>query len=204
MSPRAPTPCCFSTEPDGTSRASSTCPTTSPRSSCRLVRRVEPGRERLAVSAPELALKHRVRKLRRDRRRRMQSLAKSHRSTRNDHLPRNARLGSRRAVAMTFGISRKGEQRVFPSGARDLPELGGGDAVARHQVEIVALVRRLSQHQTGLGVIAAAINELGARVLQLGDDRGIVFSPGLMPSNRPSVTPPAFSLSFTTCAKPFP
>jgi hypothetical protein len=34
MSPRAPTPCCCSTGPDGTSRASSTCPTTSPRSSC--------------------------------------------------------------------------------------------------------------------------------------------------------------------------
>src|ERR1700678_936654 len=107
MSPRAPTPCCFSTEPDGTSRASSTCPTTSPRSSCRLVRRVEPGRERLAVSAPQLALKHRVRKLRRDRRRRMQSLAKSHRSTRNDHLPRNARLGPHRSIAMTFGITRR-------------------------------------------------------------------------------------------------
>src|SRR5580704_1931669 len=64
----------------------------------------EPGRERLAVSAPELALKHRLRKLRRDRRRRMRRLAKPHRSTRNHHLHRNARLGSRRSAAMTVGI----------------------------------------------------------------------------------------------------
>src|SRR5580693_3720997 len=64
----------------------------------------EPGRERLAVPPPELALKHRLRKLRRDRRRRMRRLAKAHRSTRNDHLHRNARLGSRRSDAMTLGI----------------------------------------------------------------------------------------------------
>jgi transposase len=43
-------------------------------------------------------------KLRRDRRRRMHRLAKAHRSTRNDHLHRNPRLGSRRSVAMTLGI----------------------------------------------------------------------------------------------------
>src|SRR5580704_11866304 len=64
----------------------------------------EPGRERLAVPPPELALKHRLRKLRRDRRRRMRGLAKAHRSTRNNHLHRNARLGSRRSAAMTLGI----------------------------------------------------------------------------------------------------
>ena len=65
----------------------------------------QPGRERLAVSAPELALKHRLRKLRRHHRRRLRRLAKAHRSTRNDHLHRNARLGPRRSAAMTFGIS---------------------------------------------------------------------------------------------------
>src|SRR3984957_13508160 len=65
----------------------------------------EPGRERLAVPPPELALKHRLRKLRRDRRRRMHRLAKAHRSTRNHHLHRNARLGSRRSDAMTLGIN---------------------------------------------------------------------------------------------------
>ena len=64
----------------------------------------EPGREYLAVSAPELAPKHRLRKLRRDRRRRMRGVAKAHRSTRNDHLHRNARLGSRRSTAMTLGM----------------------------------------------------------------------------------------------------
>src|SRR6202162_60533 len=65
---------------------------------------VEPGRERLAVSPSELALKHRLRKLRHDRRRRIRRLAKAHRSTRNDHVHRNARLGSRRSAAMTLGI----------------------------------------------------------------------------------------------------
>src|SRR6202167_948813 len=65
----------------------------------------EPGRERLAVPPPELALKHRLRKLRRDRRRRMRRLAKAHRSTRNDHLHRNAPLGSRRSAAMTLGYN---------------------------------------------------------------------------------------------------
>src|SRR6202789_415301 len=66
----------------------------------------EPGRECLAVPPPELALKHRLRKLRRDRRRRMRRLAKAHRSTRNDHVHRNARLGSRRSAAMTLDINR--------------------------------------------------------------------------------------------------
>jgi hypothetical protein len=58
------------------------------------------------VSAPELALKHRVRKLRRNHRRRMRRLAKPHRSTRNDQVYRNARLGSRWSPAMTLGINR--------------------------------------------------------------------------------------------------
>ena len=51
---------------------------------------VEPGRERLAVSPPKLALKHRLRKLRRDRRCSMRRLAKTHRSTRNHRVHRNA------------------------------------------------------------------------------------------------------------------
>src|ERR1700750_1482047 len=77
--------------------------------------RAEPGRERLAVPPPELALEHRVRKLRRDRRRRMQSLAKPHRPTRDDHLNWHARMGSCRSVAMTFGISRR--KRTLPANA---------------------------------------------------------------------------------------
>src|ERR1700731_4412819 len=72
----------------------------------------EPGRERLAVPPPELALKHRLRKLRRDRRRRMRRLAKAHRSTRNNHLHRNARLGSPRSDAMTLGITPSSAERA--------------------------------------------------------------------------------------------
>src|ERR1700722_1563542 len=65
----------------------------------------EPGRERLAISPPELALEHRLRRLRRHRRRRMRRLAKAHRPTRNNHLHRIARLGSRRSAVMTFSIT---------------------------------------------------------------------------------------------------
>jgi hypothetical protein len=84
---------CSSTGPDGTRRASSMCLTTHHADLPAFPRPgAEPGRERLAVSPPELALKHRLRKLRRDRRRRMRGLAKAHRSTRNNHLHRNARL----------------------------------------------------------------------------------------------------------------
>src|SRR3984957_1049519 len=68
--------------------------------------RAEPGRERLAVSPSELALKHRLRKLRRHRRRCLRRMAKAHRSARTDHIHRNAGLGPHRSVAMTFGIRR--------------------------------------------------------------------------------------------------
>src|SRR5277367_5157150 len=64
----------------------------------------QPGRERLAVSSSELDLKHRLRKLRRHRRRRMRRLAKADRRSRENHIHRNARMGSRRSVTMTFGI----------------------------------------------------------------------------------------------------
>src|SRR5271156_441371 len=72
----------------------------------------EPGRERLAISPPELALKHRLRKLRRHRRRRLHRLAKPHRPASNHHLHRNARMGSRRSAAMTLGIT----PGLFPAG----------------------------------------------------------------------------------------
>src|ERR1700727_1936051 len=89
----------------------------------------EPGRERLAVPPPELALKHRLRKLRRDRRRSMRRLAKAHRSTRNNHLHRNARLGSPRSDAMTLGIIHRNERVIIaPSEATSsvfLPLLEG-------------------------------------------------------------------------------
>ena len=40
-------------------------------------------------------------------------LAKAHRSTRNDHVHRNARLGSRRSEQITFGISRQNQKLVL-------------------------------------------------------------------------------------------
>src|SRR6202050_2268312 len=86
----------------------------------------EPGRERLAVCSPQLALKHRLRKLRRDRRRRMRGLAKAHRSTRNNHLHRNARLGSRRSDAMTVGITRAFSISRGVAGPGSFPDLTAG------------------------------------------------------------------------------
>ena len=68
----------------------------------------------------ELALKHRLRKLRRDRRRRMRRLAKAHRSTRNGHVHRNARLGSRRSAAMTLGITCHCRGRAGAAATREI------------------------------------------------------------------------------------
>ena len=65
----------------------------------------EPGRERLAVHARQLALKPRLRDLRRHHRRRLRRLAKTHRPARNHNLHRNARLGPHRSDPMTLGIS---------------------------------------------------------------------------------------------------
>ena len=56
----------------------------------------EPGRERLAVSPPELALKHRLRKLRRHHRRRMRRMAETH---------RRARIGSNQSECGTGPMS---------------------------------------------------------------------------------------------------
>src|SRR5665811_1475854 len=64
----------------------------------------EPCREHLAISPPELALKHRLRELRRHRRRRLRPMAEADRQARNHHIHRDARLGPRRSAAMTFGI----------------------------------------------------------------------------------------------------
>ena len=61
--------------------------------------------KRLAVSSPELALKHRLRQLRRHCRRRMRRVAKADRRARKDHIHRNARLGPHRSAVMTFGIT---------------------------------------------------------------------------------------------------
>jgi putative transposase len=52
--------------------------------------RVEPGRKRLAISPSELALKHRLRELRRHRRGGLRRMAQPHRPTRTDHINRKA------------------------------------------------------------------------------------------------------------------
>jgi hypothetical protein len=49
-------PSCCSTEPDGTPRASSTCPTPSPQSSCLPAPRAEPGRTTTPSSTPRAPL----------------------------------------------------------------------------------------------------------------------------------------------------
>jgi hypothetical protein len=97
---------CSLTEPDGTRRASSMCPTTSRRSSC-LPARPElnpPGRERLAVSPPELALKHRPRKTTTRSSTSHAPLGESSSLNPKRSCHRNARLGSRRSAAMTLSI----------------------------------------------------------------------------------------------------
>jgi ABC-type multidrug transport system ATPase subunit len=66
--------------------------------------RVEPGRERLAVSAPELALKPGLRRLRRNRRRRMRRLAQADRRSKillkksETEVPRKSRIRAHSVV----------------------------------------------------------------------------------------------------------
>jgi hypothetical protein len=66
--------------------------------------RTEPGREHLAVHAGQLAIKPRLRNLRRNHRRGLRGMAKSRRSTQDNHFNRDARLGARRSIPMTVGI----------------------------------------------------------------------------------------------------
>ena len=65
-----------------------------------------------------------------DRRRRMRRLAKAHRSTRNDHVHRNAGLGPRRSAAMTLGII-----RTFPGLQHRPCERSGNALKAVSQVQ---------------------------------------------------------------------
>ncbi len=67
--------------------------------------RTQSCRERLAISARKLALQSRLRRLRRHHRRRLRGVAEARRPTRYDHINRNARLGPRRSIIMTVGIS---------------------------------------------------------------------------------------------------
>jgi hypothetical protein len=63
-------------------------------------------RERLAVSARQLAVEHRLRDLRRHHRRRLRRLAQPHSHARSHHIHRHAPMGPRRrrSVPMTLGI----------------------------------------------------------------------------------------------------
>src|SRR5579859_1815704 len=79
----------------------------------------QPSREYLAVHARELAFQSRLRDLRRDHRRGLRGLAKAHRSTANNQINRNARLGKHRSVSMTVGIT---EVRQAESAIKDLTE----------------------------------------------------------------------------------
>ena len=69
--------------------------------------RIEPRREYLAVSARKLALKPCLRRLRRDHLRRMRRLDKTPRTTRNRQINRNEKMGPRRSIIITAGISTK-------------------------------------------------------------------------------------------------
>src|SRR3974390_2249169 len=65
----------------------------------------EPGRKCLAVSPLKLALQSRLRHLPRNRRRRLRGLAETRGETQNHHFNRHARMGPRRSIAVTLGIT---------------------------------------------------------------------------------------------------
>ena len=84
----------------------------------------EPGREHLAVLTRQLALKPRLRNLRRHHRRRLRRLAKTHRPARNHHLNRHARMGPYRSDPVTLGIRHEVAGSLGPGGQ---PVLWGFD-----------------------------------------------------------------------------
>ena len=105
MSPWARTPSCCSTAPDGIRPESSMCGKHHPDLAAFPFARTEPSRERLAISARQLALEPRLRNLRRHHRRRLRRMAQTDRPATDDHLNRNARSGAYRSNIMTFGIT---------------------------------------------------------------------------------------------------
>jgi hypothetical protein len=76
-------------------------------------------------------------------------------------------------------IGGEGEQRSLARRAGDRPELGGRERVVAHQLELVALIGRLTHDQTRFRVIAAVIDEFGAGRLQLADERAVVLLAGV-------------------------
>ena len=179
-----------------------TCPPISRRSSCRRAPRAQPGRERLAVSSSELDLKHRLRKLRRHRRRRMRRLAKADRRSRENHIHRNARMGSRRSVTMTFGINRIVECWQ-PGPFTDLPWVvarieRGADAAraprqqARRQRQMGP--RRADHQDRGVTACRRRRRRLHPSIAEIYPCRGYQAMPVGAPSRGRSASVPVLSL----------
>src|SRR5580698_2383376 len=70
-------------------------------------------------------------------------------------------------------------QRAFDAGAADRRIFIGGDAVAAHQRRLDALIAQLPHDQAGFGVKAAEVNQIGAGLLDLGNESRIIFLAGV-------------------------
>ena len=68
--------------------------------------RTQSGGEYLAIHARKLALKHRLRRLRRHHRRRLRRSAKARRSARSHHFNRNEKMGPCRSRLVAVGVRR--------------------------------------------------------------------------------------------------
>jgi hypothetical protein len=113
IAPRAPTPFCFSTGPDGTQRPNSTYPKHHANLSALTCTRTQSRRKHLAVHSCQLDLQPRLRNLPRDHRGSMRRLAEAHCSTRDHYLYRNEAMGSYRSGPMTVGIISKFRNHVI-------------------------------------------------------------------------------------------
>ena len=82
-------------------------------------------------------------------------------------------------IRVVARLGSEGHQRALDPGAADLGELRIGDAVAGDHHCAHPLVAHLAQDQAALGVQAAPHQIVGARLLDLGDDRRIVFFSGV-------------------------
>ena len=76
----------------------------------------EPSREHLAVTAFELALQQRLRRLQRHHRCRVQRLDPADGTAAENHLNRDEKVGTHRSQQMTLGISRSRAIILYPVG----------------------------------------------------------------------------------------
>src|SRR4029077_21212570 len=76
-------------------------------------------------------------------------------------------------------IGAVGHQRAFDARAADGSELVGGDAVAAHQRRLDALVAHLPHDEAAFGIEPAEINQIGARLFDLGDQRRVILLAGI-------------------------